>query len=131
VDQQVAHLHLALPEQCAVMEFRRHPRVRIDVPAILHRGNLPTVGVNMVNLSIGGCRVQGGQALGDIEDRVALSFVLRVDRGDVPLRIAGIVRNVEGPDPNGRCAVGVEFVQMGTGERLALHTFVQAELYTD
>ncbi|MFO1414059.1 MAG: flagellar brake protein [Burkholderiales bacterium] len=129
--QPLAHLHLAVPTQCATMEFRRHPRLRVDIPVVVHRGNASTLGATLENLSVGGCRVRAREPLGEVEDRVAVSFSLRVEGGEAPLRIAAIVRNRDGPHANGTWSTGLEFVQLAAGDRLALYAFVQAEMYRD
>lgn len=74
------HPHVAVPAPCSTMEFPRHPRRRTDLPAIVHRGDLATVGATIESMASGGCRAGARESPGEEDDRLALHSLVQAER---------------------------------------------------
>lgn len=123
------YVHLELPDNVAVIDFRNHQRVQTRLDATVTSvsdGNLPAT---IVDLSISGARLEAARSVGGLGDRVEVNFVASVDGAGMPLAMQAVIRNTGAPSSSTGQFAGVEFVSVSLETKLALHALV-AEAFT-
>lgn len=116
-----AYVHLSYPASVRARRVRGSFRVKAEIAGKLVRlghGDATTVPVTIRNISTSGAAVDAARLLEEEGCTVSLSFPLRFEEVETEIMIKGWIRNVH------ETLVGVEFDDMTTADRLALHYFV-------
>ncbi|MFW1677196.1 flagellar brake protein [Pontibacter sp. JAM-7] len=131
--QPYGYWHLEYPQQVEVRRLRRHTRVPVNLVISVDpyeeqttpQMHWPVTGY-CNDLSVKGASVSTPTALGKVNDRLLLTFRLRVSDIDQVILIAAQIRNLQPQSGSVSSVVqhGLEFVDLDEDTRLMLTAFV-------
>ena len=125
------------PDAAVFHVMRQHERV--DTQIICSIANLsrpveneprPQAGV-LKNLSASGCQIEAPPELADSGDRLRLGFKLVAAGEEHVLSLAGEVRGIKTYGEAGKRRFGLQFCELGIGERLVVEHFIFHALIGD
>lgn len=125
----LSYWHLTYPERVRTSTLRGAARVPANLPVKIRRDGAADVEARMVDLSLLGTQVVGDEALGAIDERLQLEFVLP-HNGDPPatIRAAATLRSVKAVPAAGespaRHSHGLQFVDLAEADKAILQAFL-------
>lgn len=133
--QGLDYLQLSFPTHIHVVNVRKALRVKTCTVASLRPTDaetaMPPTAALIVDLSTSGAGLVACRAIAGKEDRVTLSFTLRMEEASTAIETRAFVRSVN-PDPaTGGFRLGLQFDRLEDLQYLALKAYVLERLYED
>ncbi|UTA48421.1 flagellar brake protein [Simiduia sp. 21SJ11W-1] len=125
IEQPVPMLCLGYPAFIAQDESRKATRVATSLAANIRHGELDVAGT-IVDLSVSGCRLEAGQALGGPGTSLTLATTLALEAAERRVKVAATVRGVLGqPDDEHDCfSYGLSFDALNDAGKALLAEFI-------
>ena len=120
-----AYLHLAWPEEVQTMRIRHSARVPVDLVCAVTYDNWQSA-ARIVDLSPGGARMVSVQPIAASGEQIRLAFRINPGGAEVYLNLTALVRTIT--EDGDQVTTGVEFVNLGEGDRLYLSNMVYQNL---
>lgn len=123
------YLHLSYPDVVQIMRIRKAVRARVQViTAIYDREGGRQIGAGrIVDLSVGGAKIQSPSAIGAKDQEVFLAFKVKLDDMEEIIETAAVVRAITQEDDEDGCkvtALGVQFGELQPQQRLLIMNLV-------
>ena len=131
------HLHIRQPQEIETVVIRRGRRARVNMVisvSNLSQGSSRVRSAVMVNVSVGGALIKASRELGDVDEKMSLSFGIAIGNIEKYLKIGATIRNIIPPDadpasPNfGHYQYGLQFTDLNEDASLLLHGFVYGQI---
>lgn len=124
------HIHLKMPDQVVVDEVRHNVRTNVDMHSKVEfkvGDKSEHTTAKIVDLSINGARILGRTFNFGVDDEILLTFVINVTNIEHEMTVPATVRSVHSIEKG--LAVGLEFKDLPTNDKIALQAFVLSHLY--
>lgn len=125
------YLHLAYPDSVQSMRIRSSARVAVELITSVNRGGKQIASARMLDLSVGGAKLQSKQAFAEPDEQVELAFRINPAGLDIYLKVQSRIRMVNRDETSGQIATGVEFIELSEQNRLYLTNMVYQNLLKD
>jgi c-di-GMP-binding flagellar brake protein YcgR len=133
------YMHVAFPREIGGRQLRNALRVKVNIPAKMEvKGEKYEIGATIRNVSIAGAALETAEKIPEQIDTIDLRFLLRMagDISEMEVATAAAIRNRsygESSDQEQPClyAYGVQFVDLGTTQKLALQNLIYETLIMD
>lgn len=128
----------SFPESAVFSVMRQHERVDTDLictaanlDRFVREGSSDSIPALMKNLSASGCQIEASPSLAETGERVRLGFRLTAAGEEHVLSIVSTVRAVKTFGEPGKRRFGLQFEELGIGERLVLEHYIFHALIGD
>jgi c-di-GMP-binding flagellar brake protein YcgR len=129
------YMHLSYPDNVMIMRVRKAVRAQVQlIVAILEReGGRQLAAGRIVDLSVGGARIQLPGAFGQVGQEVFLTFKVKLDDLEEYIATPAIVRHVEDDNSSGESArlLGTQFSQLSQAHKLIIMSLVYQHMLKD
>jgi c-di-GMP-binding flagellar brake protein YcgR len=129
------YVHLAYPESVSLMRIRKAVRAPVQLIVAISdsEGGRQLAAGRIVDLSVGGARIQVGSALFKQGDAIFLSFKIKLDDLEEYITTSATVRHVEEEAGEARHSwlLGTQFNELGQGPKLIIMSLVYQHMLKD
>lgn len=126
------HLHLTYPREVRGMIVRASPRGRTHIICHATAGNGSGHACVARDISLGGALIAAACRIGDVGDRLALNFRVRIADAEHLLTLNSTIRSVSAPraadDAKSTILHGLAFDSIGSQETLVISTLLYQNL---
>lgn len=126
------------PDSAVFSVMRQHERVDTDIictaanlDRFVREGSADSIPALMKNLSASGCQLEAGPSLAETGERIRLGFKLSAAGEEHVLSIVAAVRGVKPYGEPGKRRYGLQFEELGIGERLVVEHYIFHALVGD
>lgn len=128
----------SFPELAVFSVMRQHERIDTDLictaanlDRFVREGSSDSLPALMKNLSASGCQIEAGPSLAEVGERVRLGFKLEAAGEEHVLSLVAAVRGVKPFGEPGQRRFGLQFEELGMGERLVVEHYIFHALIGD
>lgn len=123
------YLHLAYPDIVQVMRIRKAVRAHVQLITSIsdQEGGKQLAAGKIVDLSVGGARILSNAPIGSKDQKVFVSFKVKLDDIEEYIQVGAIIRALsQEDDDNGRkvSVAGVQFEELAQSHRLIIMNLV-------
>lgn len=123
------YLHLAYPDIVQVMRIRKAVRAHVQLITSItdQEGGKQLAAGKIVDLSVGGARIFSNAPIGSKDQKVFISFKVKLDDIEEYIQVGAIIRALsQEDDDNGRkvSVAGVQFEELAQSHRLIIMNLV-------
>lgn len=137
--QPYRYMHVAFPREISGRQLRSALRVRVEVPATMKvQGLTSGLKAKMRNASVVGAALESAEGIPDEVDTIDLRFVLHPADGvpEMQVETKAVIRNrsfsvSNDPSHPFLYSYGVQFIELGATQKLALQNLIYATLMMD
>lgn len=123
--QPYSYLHLSFPEQVTSLEMRGAVRIKVKLAcSVANTLNHLKMPATICDLSTSGVRLQSSANLGQVGATLQVHFNLAIEHEAHPFTLTAIIRNVAIADNDHLGTYGVEFVNLGGADSIALQSCI-------
>jgi c-di-GMP-binding flagellar brake protein YcgR len=123
--QPYPYLHLSFPDQVISFEMRGAVRIKVKLAcSVANTLNQLKMPATICDLSTSGVRLQSSVNLGQTGETLQVHFNLAIEHEEHPFMLSAVIRNVAIAENDHLGTYGVEFINLGGADSIALQSCI-------